>query len=82
MRYDALNPSDPWLPAGQVDFRYADNKMELAVPRQLLGLVGDKLVFDFHWADNPTDLKDPMSLCVSGDSAPNRKFNYRFIWQK
>ena len=82
MRYDALNLSDPWLPAGQVDFRYADNKMELAVPRQLLGLVGDKLVFDFHWADNPTDLKDPMSLCVSGDSAPNRKFNYRCIWQK
>jgi len=54
----------------------------LAVPRSLLGLNGDSLAFDFHWADNPSDVNDIISLCITGDSAPNRKFNYRCIWKK
>ena len=57
-------------------------RLELAVPRKLLGLKGDAFSFDFHWCDNPIDLKDPISLCTSGDSAPNRRFNYRCIWKK
>ena len=56
--------------------------IELAVPRRLLGLAGNALSFDFHWCDNPADLKDPISLCLNGDSAPNRRFNYRCIWKK
>ena len=71
-----------WTDVGEVPYRYTGNALEIAVPRSLLGLNGDKLSFDFHWCDNPTDLKDPISLCVSGDSAPNRKFNYRCIWKK
>jgi hypothetical protein len=51
--------------------------LEMAVPRKLLGLTGDAFTFDFHWCDNPT-----ISLCVSGDSAPNRRFNYRCSWRK
>ena len=67
---------------GQVNYRYAGNKLELSLPRQLLGLHGNALEFDFKWADNPSDLNDPISLCVSGDTAPNRRFNYRCIWKK
>jgi hypothetical protein len=52
------------------------------VPRRLLNLNGDTFSFDFHWADNPTNLVDPISLCISGDSAPDRRFNYRYIWKK
>ena len=51
-------------------------------PRSLIGLAGDAMSFDFHWCDNPADLKDPISLCTSGDSAPNRRFNYRCVWEK
>ena len=80
MRYDSKNLADPWVKVGQVSCRYAGNQLELSVPRRLLGLRGNALEFDFHWADNPTDLSDPISLCVSGDSAPNRRFNYRCIW--
>ena len=61
--------------------RYTGNALELAMPRKLLGLKGDAFTFDFHWCDNLTDLKDPISLCTSGDSAPNRRFNYRLIWK-
>jgi len=81
-RYNAKNPGDPWQTVGQVNYRYAGNKLELALPRQLLGLHGNALEFDFKWADNPADLDSPISLCVSGDTAPNRRFNYRCIWKK
>ena len=75
-------PGGPWVEVARLNYRYAGNALELAVPRTLLGLKGDAFTFDFHWCDNPTDLKDPISLCTSGDSAPNRRFNYRCIWKK
>lgn len=81
MRYNARKADDPWETVALLDYRYAANRLELAVPRDLLGLRGDALEFDFKWADNPADLSDPISLCVGGDSAPNRRFNYRCIWR-
>ena len=56
-----------------------DNKMEIAIPRAALG-VGKKstLSFDFHWADNIQKADDITEFALSGDSAPNRRFNYRF----
>lgn len=80
MRYDSI--TNQWIVISQLNYRFQGNKIEIAVPRKLLGLKGNAFTFDFHWADNPTDLKDPISLCTSGDSAPNRRFNYRFIWEK
>lgn len=71
-----------WIKVAQVNYRYSGVALELAVPRKLLGLAGDRFSFDFHWCDNPVDLKDPISLCIGGDSAPNRRFNYRLKWQK
>jgi hypothetical protein len=66
----------------RLDYRCSGKALELAVPRKLLGLDGDAFTFDFHWSDNPADLSDPISLCVNGDSAPNRRFNYRCIWKR
>jgi hypothetical protein len=71
-----------WVEVSKLTYRYAGNKLELGIPRRLLGLQGDEITFDFHWCDHPTDLKDPISLCVSGDSAPNRRFNYRCLWKQ
>jgi hypothetical protein len=81
MRHDPTSP-DKWVEEAQLPYRYSGNKLEIAVPRKLLGLQGDALGFDFHWCDNPVDLKDPISLCTGGDSAPNGRFNYRCIWKK
>ncbi len=80
MRYDPKSSSSSWVELMRLEFRYAGNSVELAVPRTTLGLDGDALSFDFHWCDNPADLVDPISLCVNGDSAPNRRFNYRCNW--
>lgn len=78
MRYDAA--SGEWTDAVEVPMRYAGNRLELSLPREVLGLTGESFTFDFKWADNPAELKDPISLCLDGDTAPNRRFNYRCIW--
>jgi hypothetical protein len=67
-----------WTSAGTVDFQTLENKMELALPRTLAGLSADPLEFDFHWADNVQVEDDIAEFSISGDSAPNRRFNYRF----
>jgi len=81
-RYAPNAAGGPWVEVARLRYRYSGKALEMAVPRKLLGLKGDAFTFDFHWCDNPTDLKDPISLCTSGDSAPNRRFNYRCIWKK
>lgn len=81
--YEPGNPRGPWVEVARVPYRYEGTALEIKIPRKLLGLADrNEFVFDFHWADNPTDLKDPISLATSGDSAPNRRFNYRFIWNR
>jgi hypothetical protein len=71
-----------WVNVARLPYRYAGNALELSVPRELLGLTGNAVSFDFHWSDNPADLHDPIALCVNGDSAPNRRFNYRCLWKR
>ena len=80
IRYDAEKKE--WAEVADIAMRYAENRIELTIPRNLLNLTGDKFTFDFKWADNPAELADPISLCTDGDTAPNRRFNYRVIWSK
>ena len=80
MRYDAEKKE--WAEVADIAMRYAENRLELTIPRHLLNLTEDKFTFDFKWADNPAELADPISLCTDGDTAPNRRFNYRVIWSK
>jgi hypothetical protein len=82
MRYAAGRSSGAWVEVARLDYRYAGKMLELAVPRRRLGLRSNAFSFDFHWCDGPSDLDDPISLCINGDSAPNRRFNYRCIWRR
>jgi hypothetical protein len=68
-----------WESAGEAQYRAKGNRLELAVPRALLGLGNGKPVrFDFHWADNIQKDGDILEFGLSGDSAPDRRFNYRY----
>lgn len=80
MRYDESKAE--WVEVAELPMAYSENKLEISVPRELLGLTADAFVFDFKWSDNPAELKDPISFCTDGDTAPNRRFNYRFIWKR
>ncbi|MCL4181007.1 MAG: hypothetical protein KJ072_25090 [Verrucomicrobia bacterium] len=69
---------EKWVEVGRAQYRVNGNGLELAIDRGMLGL-GDRLpAFDFHWADNIQGFGDVSELGVNGDSAPNRRWNYRF----
>lgn len=80
MRYDAA--TQQWCEVAQLPMAHQQYALELAIPRKLLGMKGNCISFDFKWADNPSDLQSIISLCTTGDTAPNRRFNYRFQWKK
>jgi len=82
LRYDPKSPDHPWVEQASLNYRYTGKMLELSIPRKLLSLPGNTATFDFKWADNPADLNDPISLCTTGDTAPNRRFNYRCIWHR
>lgn len=67
-----------WSHVQYIHYRISGNKMELAVPRVAIGQTGKHIAFDFHWADNIQKPDDITEFSVSGDSAPDRRFNYRF----
>lgn len=72
-----------WKTLATVPYRRAGRRMELAVPRGLIQPEkGKALAFDFHWADNVQSLDDMAAFALYGDSAPNRRFNYRFERKK
>jgi len=54
------------------------NQLMLAIPRASLGLTTDPVSFDFHWADN-FQTNDIADFYVDGDSAPDGRFNYRYV---
>ena len=80
MQYDS--EKGEWCHVADIAMRYADNHLELSISREALNLTDDSFTFDFKWTDNPAGLDNPISLCLDGDTAPNRRFNYRMIWRK
>lgn len=63
----------------KVEYRAYANKLEIAVPRAMLGKKDTEDVsFDFHWADNIEGSGDIIDFALNGGSAPDRRANYRF----
>ncbi|HXK94158.1 MAG: hypothetical protein HPY51_01325 [Candidatus Omnitrophica bacterium] len=67
-----------WEPVGRSAYQVNGNGLELSIPRSLIGQNQKTPAFDFHWADNIQGFTDVSELGVNGDSAPNRRWNYRF----
>jgi hypothetical protein len=67
-----------WRKVANAHYRYSGSRMEIAIPCATLGLPPGTVAFDFHWADNIRSLDDILEFARHGDSAPNRRFNYRF----
>ena len=79
-----------------VDMSIGEKSLEIAISRKLLGKTGKSFSLCFKWADNP-DIElllnetgailppkgdDGSFLITTGDTAPNRRFAYRFVWEK
>ena len=67
-----------WKTTRNVSYRVKGKAIEISIPRAALGLIGKPVAFDFHWADNIQKPNDIIEFAISGDSAPDRRFNYRF----
>ncbi|MCM1021222.1 MAG: hypothetical protein NC343_03190 [Muribaculum sp.] len=69
-----------WQKVAEVPYAVDGCEMELSIPIDIVG-GNEKLgQFDFKWADNPQALNTVIDLCTDGDTAPNRRFNYRYKW--
>ena len=68
-----------WEKVAKVSLAVENNQLMLAVPRRLLNLpaTGDLRV-DFKWWDNAQQPGDIMDSYLSGDAAPDGRFNYRY----
>ncbi len=64
-----------------VNYRAVGHDLMVIVPRALLGLTNiKKTAFDFHWVDNcAVGTGDIADWWYNGDSAPDGRFNYRYV---
>lgn len=69
-----------WEKVAPVTYRADGKELHLAIPRSALGVLekDSDLSFDFKWADNLQVPGDIMDVYVSGDTAPEGRFMYRF----
>ncbi len=67
-----------WVKVDDAVFQVSGNQMELALSRTAVGMADGTPHFDFHWADNIQEFGNVSELGLHGDSAPNRRWNYRF----
>ncbi|MDP8245162.1 MAG: hypothetical protein P9L94_13845 [Candidatus Hinthialibacter antarcticus] len=67
-----------WAITVNAAYRVNGNGIEISLDRKAVGLDSDAPAFDFHWADNIQSFGGVEELGLNGDSAPNRRWNYRF----
>lgn len=69
-----------WTRAEKVKLEVRGNEVQLAIPRTALGWRQGqtRASLDFKWADNLQSPGDPLDFYVSGDVAPEGRFNYRY----
>lgn len=71
-----------WTIAGKVEYLLKGNELMIGVPRRLLGMdEGETAVkINFKWSDNMQS-PDPIDWLINGDTAPNARFQYRYVAQ-
>ena len=70
-----------WKRVARVDMSVQGNELALAVPRAALGLRKNEssVTLDFKWADHLQHPGDVMDFYLSGDVAPEGRFNFRYV---
>lgn len=71
-----------WKEVAQADYAIKGKRVEIAIPREALGLLKAKIDIQFKWADNMQNEGDIMDFYQFGDAAPSGRFNYRFVTKK
>ena len=68
-----------WKKIAKITLRAAGSELHLSIPRNLLHLpAGNTTKLNFKWADDLQHPGDIMDFYVSGDVAPEGRFQYRY----
>ena len=69
-----------WKRVGAVEMRTEGKQIQFTIPRALLGFprTGSRVELDFKWADHLQKPGDILDFYVSGDVAPEGRFNFRY----
>jgi hypothetical protein len=67
-----------WEKVGEVDYSINGNRLQLKVPKAMLGIDRDEFTINFKWSDNMKDEGDIMDFYVNGNVAPGGRFKYRY----
>jgi len=67
-----------WEPAGESAFAVNNNKLEIAIPRQILNLNAGDIDIELKWNDIMQENGNIMDFYVNGDTAPGGRFNFVF----
>lgn len=68
-----------WERVAEVHYEVHGNEMHIAIPRKLLNIPDGNFQLDFKWLDNPQSLGNSLDFYVSGDTAPQGRFRYRYV---
>ncbi|MEN1678778.1 MAG: hypothetical protein AAGJ46_04255 [Planctomycetota bacterium] len=71
-------PGGGWRAVATLPYAVDGEQLELAVPRDLVGLGDEDFGFHFQWLDNAPIDGDFEATFTSGDAAPNRRFRYAY----
>ncbi len=70
-----------WEKVARISFRVEGPELVLSIPRAALGLPERKTAasLNFKWADNVQHVGEIIDFWVSGDTAPDGRFMYRYV---
>jgi hypothetical protein len=71
-----------WVKAGEVEYRFRGNELELAIRLSALKLRQAPARIEFKWADNIRQTGEWSDFTLNGDVAPNDRFNYYAIFRE
>ncbi|MFV0418727.1 MAG: hypothetical protein ACK5KT_08370 [Dysgonomonas sp.] len=70
-----------WQDATVINYKINRNEMELAIPLSSLNITDKKFSISFKWIDNAVANGDIIECIDKGDTAPNGRFRYQFVYE-
>lgn len=67
-----------WETVGEVQYRASGNRLQIQIPRTMLGVETGDFTINFKWSDNMQTDGDIMDFYVHGDVAPGGRYKYQF----
>jgi len=71
-----------WEEVGKIDYTVLGNRLQISIPRQMLGLTAKSPEFNFKWSDNMQEEGNIMDFYVNGEAAPVGRLTFHFQSEK